>query len=52
MENIFLNALLTANPNDLSWDCIKGQAYSPQYKHNMRDWTATVRVGHSYASTR
>jgi len=29
MENIFLNALLTANSNDLSWDWIKGQASSP-----------------------
>ena len=29
IENIFLNALLTANSNDLSWDWIKGQASSP-----------------------
>jgi len=29
MENIFLNALLTANSNDLSWDWIEEQASSP-----------------------
>jgi len=33
MENVFLNALLTANSNYLSWDWIKRQAFSPQYKH-------------------